>query len=475
MNTLAIDFGTSRIKAAVWDEDRQEPAALPLGWDRKLYSPSMFYVDPIGDIFLGDEAESMVGINPLGGISNIRSQMRNEWQFLPNGTRIKTEKLLSEMFSSVINYALMQFNEITKNCLIENLIVTLPPDADDCKELYYKSIINTGYSGQIKFMTEAEATVLEWAKQCGTSVGETALIVDVGGECTTFSYQTITGPQRSKGSIEYPTLYESKSGGHYVDKTLKSILYNRFSPNQLDSSIYPNFILNNIRHARESFGGVGLTIGSMGKNIRPIATADNIEYFDQKYLSEAVINVFKEPFTLNLKKMLKGYHSILAEENRLSIVLTGGFSATNAIRKLTKDIIENISNDTKISVDCLHNPALSVVFGAIRSVSNKGSDNWSLFSVKSLNLATLNEWMSTCTPSLISGAKYLRCRSIRSSSDSFKTFCWFTHSSDEEISSNRANGVTFSSKYIENDLQVYFNEGEAIILLSNLRSSEISK
>jgi molecular chaperone DnaK (HSP70) len=50
MGVLAIDFGTSRIKAAYWDEQRGEATVLPLGNGGRLYAPSLFHVNKEGRI-----------------------------------------------------------------------------------------------------------------------------------------------------------------------------------------------------------------------------------------------------------------------------------------------------------------------------------------------------------------------------------------------------------------------------------------
>jgi len=66
MSILAIDFGTSRIKAAYWDAERGEAVVLPLGKGGRLYVPSLFHVSKDGKIRFGDEAEVMLHHDPSG-------------------------------------------------------------------------------------------------------------------------------------------------------------------------------------------------------------------------------------------------------------------------------------------------------------------------------------------------------------------------------------------------------------------------
>ena len=475
MSTLAIDFGTSRIKAAVWDGDRQEPVALPIGWDGKPFCPAVFYVDSKGRIFVGDEAEAMTRIDPLGGIANLRYKLGSEWQFLPNGKRVETAGLLSAMFGAVIGNASQRFEKNSlEDCHFEHLIVALPPDSDDCADLYRESISNAGYTGQVVFIGEAEAAVLEWASQYGASVGDTALIVDVGGESTTFSYRTLTGPRRSRGCLGYPNGCEIRIGGNSIDQALQDVFFRKISSDQ------PNFPANvrlapeNFRHARESFSGVGMTGMSIDGDIRPVGI-DDTEFLERQTLADAVMEVFGKSFSQNLEKMLAGFrYGSASEEKKISVVLTGGTSASNEIRKLAKGIVDTVSTDVKIPLECLCNPGFSVVCGATRIVPDTASEPWRNLTVEKLDLSALADWLNSCLPSFIADATHLSCRVIRGSNENCKTFCWFTYSAGEKIASNRAKGAAFSSECIGSDLRALLKDGEAAIPLSSLRNLKSS-
>jgi len=98
MSILAIDFGTSRIKAAYWDEAKSEAVVLPLGKGGRLYVLSLFHVSKDGKIRFGDEAEVMLHHDPSGVVENLKLDLDKPIKYVPNGQQVKSAELMALLF-----------------------------------------------------------------------------------------------------------------------------------------------------------------------------------------------------------------------------------------------------------------------------------------------------------------------------------------------------------------------------------------
>jgi molecular chaperone DnaK (HSP70) len=108
-NAIAIDFGTSRTKAAYWDERTGKPQLMHLGYRNELFLPSLFYLPSGNDnILWGDQAEVKIEDDPAGivDVPKRRLQERYIYQavdFISFASRIdplrqKRERLVSYYF-----------------------------------------------------------------------------------------------------------------------------------------------------------------------------------------------------------------------------------------------------------------------------------------------------------------------------------------------------------------------------------------
>ena len=64
IDTIVIDFGTSRTKAAYYNPKSQQPTLIRLG--ERDYVPSVFYVEKGGNILFGDAAQDVLEDQKVG-------------------------------------------------------------------------------------------------------------------------------------------------------------------------------------------------------------------------------------------------------------------------------------------------------------------------------------------------------------------------------------------------------------------------
>ncbi len=74
--TIAIDFGTTRTKAACFDLERNEPRLLEIGREIRTIVPSVFYVpEGQGERLVGDDAQEQVDIDPEGIVLGLKKDI----------------------------------------------------------------------------------------------------------------------------------------------------------------------------------------------------------------------------------------------------------------------------------------------------------------------------------------------------------------------------------------------------------------
>ena len=229
MTILAIDFGTSRIKAAYWDEAKSEAVVLPLGKGGRLYVPSLFHVSKDGKIRFGDEAEVMLHHDSSGVVENLKLDLDKPIKYVPNGQQVKSVELMALLFRRIIDYASRQVPSLGGNAP-KTLVLTLP-SRWDYGDIYMDALESIGYTGEKMVVREPEAAGLAWIEEKKPQVGDMLVVLDFGGGTIDWACLRIDEKGRPGMIAELPPGGITAAGAH-VDAGLLDELMQRASEDQ---------------------------------------------------------------------------------------------------------------------------------------------------------------------------------------------------------------------------------------------------
>jgi len=250
---LAIDFGTSRIKAAYWDEEKSVAVVLPLGNDGRLYVPSLFHVSKEGKSQFGDDAEIMLHHDPQGVLENLKLDLDKPIKYVPNGQRVKSGELVALLFSSIIEFACSQIPSF-RNIPPKTLVLTLP-SRWDYGDIYMDALDAIAYTGERVFIREPEAAGLVWVKEAKPQKGDMLVVLDFGGGTVDWACLRVDEKGHSVMIPELPPGGVTAAGSH-VDAGLFDEMMMRLSQEQkVEVQQRRARVLEQIRRMKESLNG----------------------------------------------------------------------------------------------------------------------------------------------------------------------------------------------------------------------------
>jgi len=263
MTVLAIDFGTSRIKAAYWDAEKSEAVVLPLGKGGRLYVPSLFHVSKDGKICFGDEAEVMLRHDPHGVVENLKLDLDKPIKHLPNGQSVKSGELMALLFKRVIAFS-SQHVKVFGGGTPENVVLSLP-SRWDYGDLYLDALEAAEYKGEKLFIREPEAAGLAWIEDAKLSAGDMLVVLDFGGGTVDWACLQIDEKGRPGMVAEFPPGGITAAGSH-VETGLFDAMMHRVSEEQRVYALaYRAQVIEQIREIKESQNGGVLLSGEDGQ------------------------------------------------------------------------------------------------------------------------------------------------------------------------------------------------------------------
>ena len=250
---LAIDFGTSRIKAAYWDEEKCDVVVLPLGNDGRLYVPSLFHVSKEGKSQFGDDAEIMLHHDPQGVVENLKLDLDKPIKYVPNGQRVKSGELVALLFGRIIEFACSQIQSF-RNLPPKTLVLTLP-SRWDYGDIYMDALDTIEYTGERVFIREPEAAGLVWVKEAKPQKGDMLVVLDFGGGTVDWACLRVDEKGHSVMIPERPPGGVTAAGSH-VDAGLFDEMMTRLSQEQkVEVQQRRARVLEQIRRMKESLNG----------------------------------------------------------------------------------------------------------------------------------------------------------------------------------------------------------------------------
>jgi len=262
MTILAIDFGTSRIKAAYWDEAKGEAVVLSLGKGGRLYVPSLFHVSRDGKIRFGDEAEVMLHHDPQGVVENLKLDLDKPIKYVPNGQQVKSAELMALLFGRIIDYASRHVPAFGGSAP-KTLVLTLP-SRWDYSDIYMDALETIGYKGEKVVIREPEAAGLAWVAEQSPKPDDMLVVLDFGGGTIDWACLRVDEKGQPQMIAELPPGGITAAGSH-VDAGLFDEMMTLISDEQR-RDVLPRRaqVLEQIRQLKESQNGTATLSGEDG-------------------------------------------------------------------------------------------------------------------------------------------------------------------------------------------------------------------
>ncbi len=212
MNTVGIDFGTTKTLVATMRDGRPECIALGrIGYE----IPTTLHVDANGEILIGDDADDQMVLDPGGYVRRMKRDLGTGKQHHLHGVSFSTVKLVSKFLADLKQ-------RIETECLhgsIDHAVITHPakfsPSAiSDLRE----AITKAGYSSFDLVEEPVAAGIAFLEEKKGTELGESILVFDWGGGTLDIA---LVESRSGELHINHDKLEgETKLGGEDIDDAL---------------------------------------------------------------------------------------------------------------------------------------------------------------------------------------------------------------------------------------------------------------
>ena len=230
---LSIDFGTSRVKVAYLKGN--EAKLLPIGEGSRNFIPSLFYIGTDGSIEIGDDAASMLDVDPNGVVDTLKRKLR-ERKIRKNKQRKTPKELLKTLFS----WIRIRCHEEMEHIFPEppnEVILTYPARYTDVEmNLLKEAAYEVGFE-TVELISEPEAAGLAYQHKVGTGLSsDVVVILDCGGGTADWA-----GLKMNNGKLrlfpEAPGNGDENISGHDIDEELLSIVRDKLEDEEKDDAL----------------------------------------------------------------------------------------------------------------------------------------------------------------------------------------------------------------------------------------------
>ena len=222
---LAIDFGTSRTKAAYYNPQQSPtPELVRLGKGDSKSIPSLFHCTENGEIHVGDNAQELLKDGELGSIARVKLGMTRSWR--PWRKRLDSEELLVCLFTeirTIVERTVPPFNE-GQSPLMSVTLTTAGIYTLSERKLLAAAAEKAGFKPPIELLPEPEGAARAWLASLDTAAGaderRDVVVVDCGGGTVDWAYMHKTSDGRFRLMPLLPP-EAAEIGGERVDEELQ--------------------------------------------------------------------------------------------------------------------------------------------------------------------------------------------------------------------------------------------------------------
>ena len=349
MSVLAIDFGTSRIKAAYWDAERSEAVMLPIGQGGRLYVPSLFYVGKDGKIRFGDDAERELYHDPEGVLDNLKLDLDKAYQYLRENQQVKTSELMTLLLRRIIEHSAREVKGFGGKAP-EKLVLTYPAKLD-YEDIYRDALKDAKYRGEAVFIREPEAAGWAWVKEENPKPGEVLVVLDFGGG--TIDWATLQVDEQRRPLL-IPDLRPDgmTAAGLHVDEGLYDEMMRRLGTEARAYAMSNRAqVLEQIRLMKESQNGSAVLSGDSSQPLEVRLGAESFT-FERKIfegvVKRAVLDQAIGRIEGYMQKVVK--HQQSGGRKQLWCVLAGGTRLLAGLEEQVKKRIKEIGKASGVEI-----------------------------------------------------------------------------------------------------------------------------
>ena len=355
-NWIAIDFGTSTVKAAYLDTDG-EPKAMELGSDRDTI-PSIFHLSEEGELSFGEKAEEIGEEDPKGNIEFLKRKLLKtlyKWYIrIPKwlGKTGRNERsagdlqqeFLVELFKYIRKHAedrihIFQGKPPTAVCLT---VTNCYKPAE--KDLLHEAAEEAGFE-EIEYVLEPLAAAQMWREEADVR-HNLAVVLDCGGGTTDWTYVR----RASDGDFQLQPKFTGsvEKGGSDVDEALYTEVQGQLG-NRRENKRH---LMRKVRKWKEDYSNNYPVDFEVGNTPIALTPSDLQATIDTAYIKP----VIKELKT-SIEKLKKELKEELGEE-KLPVLLVGG---SHRLKGLKEAVDKQLGCEPFLSEHEITGPALGAV------------------------------------------------------------------------------------------------------------------
>jgi tetratricopeptide (TPR) repeat protein len=242
MSKIAIDFGTTRIKIARYNEEKKCPHLIKLGRDLGWSIPCLFHIPKEGDILTGDDAQDAFRKDPAGTVRGLKMELNKAAPIRRNGRRIERIKLASLMFEWIRKEC---NNKVFHTDPATDCILTVPPSFGQFDVDCLKKAAEFGGFERVETIEEPVSAAMHWLISADAAKDNRDIVVcDIGGGTSDIALVQKNGT----GFLINPNLppIGIPQGGNAIDE----LLFDSLDIDNIPQKFHAALLLR-VKHAKE--------------------------------------------------------------------------------------------------------------------------------------------------------------------------------------------------------------------------------
>lgn len=356
---IGIDLGTTNSLVAIIDQSTGKPKAIP-GKDNEVIVPSIIYLNPTGEILVGNDAKPYLITDPANTIFSVKRLMGKSYKdvaekeslfsykIIDNNTESLVKIKSGDKFytpielSSFILKELKQRAEKALNATITKTVITVPAYFNDAQRQATRDAGKLAGLDVLRIVNEPTAASLAYGLGLNQEEQKTIAVYDLGGGTFDISILRI-----HNGIFEVLSTHgDTHLGGDDFDKTIVSYwLDNKLELRELIKN-HPSLI-QNLRLMAEDAKKQLSANNSFENHL--VYENSNIELKINRVKFEQMIQPIVTKTIDSCRQAMKdaGLQNADIDE----VVMVGGSTRVNLVKEAVKKFFEKTVLDDSINPD----------------------------------------------------------------------------------------------------------------------------